>query len=81
MRINLKTMKLRVSAPKVRYSLATLRAKAHKLGIVLDVEDCKPRGYWLLDTEGNGIWPDDNFCADLSELAEKLDRVAEEKTL
>jgi hypothetical protein len=77
MRINFKTMKLSAkakSAPKARYSLAALRAKAHKLGIVLDVEDCKPRGYWLLDTEGNGIWPDDNFCATLGEVAEKLDR-------
>lgn len=38
----------------------------------------KPHGYWIVDSEGEGVWPDDNFAMNLTELEHKLDRYEEQ---
>ena len=82
MRINLKTMKMTTakrSKPKPKMSYINLWRRARRLGIDIEVDHSnRPPSYWIVDNEGNGVWPDDNYCATKDELQEKLDRYQQE---
>lgn len=56
-----------------------IQARARYLGIntIMD-RGMKPHGYWIVDSEGEGVWPDDNFAMNLTELEHKLDRYEEQ---
>ena len=58
-----------------KMTLHELRRFAKPLGVKIeaDRDDCG-WGYWLIkdDGSGEGIWADDNFCADREEVWWKL---------
>lgn len=59
-------------------TLKTLRAKAKNLGVTIDAQrDDSGWGFWLLDSDGNGLWADDNFCTSHAEIDAKLNQYAE----
>lgn len=59
-------------------SLATLRRRAARLGVTIDIErDAEGRCYWL---KGTG-WDDGNFCADRAEIASSLAQLEAERGL
>lgn len=61
-------------------TLKTLRAKAKDLGVTIDAQrDDSGWGFWLLDSDGNGLWADDNFCTSHAEIDAKLDQYAAER--
>lgn len=59
-------------------SLTTLRRRAARLGVTIDIErDAEGRCYWL---KGTG-WDDGNFCADRAEIASSLAQLQAERGL
>lgn len=66
------TPRRRSSAP----SLATLRRRAARLGVSIEIErDAVGRAYWLTGTG----WNDGNFCTDRAELAQAIDALERER--
>lgn len=61
--------------------LNDLQTYAATMGVRVEAEkDDYGWGYWLVDEDGSGLWPDDNFCTSLEEVEMKLDAYAEEMT-
>lgn len=82
MRICLNTMKMTIakrSKSKPKMSYINLQRRARRLGINTEVDhSTQPPSYWIVDNDGNGVWPDDNYCATKDELQEKLERYEQE---
>ena len=71
---------------EIEMNLNNLQRRAQLMGVRIESEkfdvaiDGNFHGYWLVDEKtNNGVWPDDNYCANLAELKNSLDALFNER--